>query len=94
MRTLNSNSIIMRESSFVSADLDSEVVMMDAATGTYYGLNEVAGTIWHLLGEAKRVDDLVTRLVEDYEVERTQCQRDVLAVLEEMHQRGLIKVAQ
>lgn len=34
MRTLNSNSIIVRESSLISADLDNEVVMMDAGTGT------------------------------------------------------------
>lgn len=94
MWTLNSNSIVVRESSFISADLDNEVVMMDAATGKYYGLNEVAGTIWHLLGEAERVDALVTRLVEDYEVERAQCQREVLEALEEMRQRGLINVVQ
>lgn len=57
-----------------------------------YGLNEVAGAIWHLLGEAERVDALVTRLVRDYEIERTQCQREVLEVLEEMRQRGLIRL--
>ncbi len=93
MSGLNSSSVVIREASFVTSTLNDEVVMMNPESGAYYGLNETASAIWELLDKAKPVDFLVARLAEDYYVERSQCERDVLDALEYMWHKGLIKIA-
>jgi hypothetical protein len=92
MNTLSSASTVKREPSLVTSTLNDEVVMMDAESGTYYGLNDTASSIWNLLAEARSVETIIDQLVEIYEVERFECEHDVLAALEDMRQRGLIEV--
>lgn len=92
MKALESSSLVFRDPTLVSAQLDDEVVMMDAEQGTYYGLNETSGMIWQLLEQPSAVETVVAQLLKTYEVERAQCEREVLVLLEDMRTRGLIKV--
>lgn len=92
MIPLSPISTVVRDPTLVTSSLSGEVVMMDTQSGTYYGLNDTASAIWNLLDRAKSVAIVVDALAEAYEVERSQCERDVLVALEEMRQRGLIGV--
>ena len=38
-------------STVISADIDGEVVLLDARSGDYFGLNRVAARAWTLLAE-------------------------------------------
>lgn len=92
MTPLHQASIVTRETSFVTSTLDDEVVMMDATSGTYYGLNDTASSIWNLLAESRSVATVIDQLAETYDVERSRCEHDVLVALEDMRQKGLIKI--
>ncbi|HEY9729167.1 MAG TPA: lasso peptide biosynthesis PqqD family chaperone [Chroococcales cyanobacterium] len=76
----------------VSADLAGEAVILNLKSGVYYGLNAVGGRIWQLLQEPRTVAAIRDTLLEEYEVDRDSCDRDLLAVLQELATAELIEV--
>jgi hypothetical protein len=76
----------------VSADLAGEAVILNLKSGVYYGLNEVGARIWQLLQEPRTVAAIRDTLLEEYEVDRDGCDRDLLALLQELATAELIEV--
>jgi hypothetical protein len=69
-----------------------EVVVLDLATGTYFGLDPVGARIWELMGEGKTLGEICDRMEEDYEVSREELERDTLRLAEELNGQGLLQV--
>jgi hypothetical protein len=71
-----------------------ETVILDLASGTYFGLDPVGARIWQLMGERKTRAEIFTTMLEEYEVEREQLEADVLRLATELAERGLVVPAQ
>jgi hypothetical protein len=67
-----------------------EVVILDLATGTYFGLDPVGARIWELMGEGKTLAEVCDRMLDEYEVTREELERDVLRLAEDLVEHGLI----
>jgi len=76
----------------VSSSLGAEAVILELTQGVYYGLNEVGARIWELLKEPRRAGEIRDVILDEYEVEPEAVTRDVLALLTELADRGLIEV--
>lgn len=74
------------------ADLGSEAVLLDPSSGSYYGLNEVAARILDLAREETTIDQIVDRLLDEFDVERQRLAADVVTFVEDLEARGLIDV--
>lgn len=90
---LNADSIVQRNLEMISADADQEIVMVCVSKGFYYGVAHVARDIWLMLAEPKKISELVGRLMDQYEVDASSCERDTLDFLERLLDEGLIKVS-
>ena len=90
---INLNSVVSRNPQIISSKMDNEVVMMSVEKGNYYGLNQVGSEIWEKLNEPLTVTDLCSKLLIEYNVEREQCERDVMPYLEKLVEEGLILVS-
>jgi hypothetical protein len=77
----------------VSSDLSGEAVILNLQSGTYYGLNAVGASVWNLIQSPKTVDQLREALLEEYEVEPEDCDRDLHQLLEDLHNVGLIEIS-
>lgn len=75
-----------------SADLDGEVVLLDVSSGRYFGLNGVAARIFNLVTEPRTLAQVVDVLVAEYEADRALLHADATAFLDELVQRGLVRV--
>ena len=71
-----------------------ETVILDLASGTYFGLDPVGARIWGLMGEGQSLAEICTTMLEEYEVERAQLEADVLRLAAELAERGLVAPAQ
>jgi hypothetical protein len=71
-----------------------ETVILDLASGTYFGLDPVGARIWQLMGERKTLAEICATMLEEYEVEREQLEADVLRLAAELAERGLVAPAQ
>ena len=85
-------SIVVAAKEQVSSDLAGEAVILDFKSGVYYGLNEVGASIWNLIQEPKTVNEIRDAILEEYEVEPEQCDRDLKAILQQLADEGLIEV--
>jgi hypothetical protein len=70
-----------------------ETVILDLATGTYFGLDPVGARIWELMGEGKTLAEICDRMLEEYEVSREELERDTLKLAQDLADQGLISRA-
>ncbi|MEO6526554.1 MAG: PqqD family protein [Gemmatimonadaceae bacterium] len=75
----------------VFTTLGTEAVILGMRDGVYYGLDAVGARVWSLLTTPQRVSEVVAVVVEEFDVASEQCARDVLALLEDLAARDLIR---
>jgi hypothetical protein len=89
---LSFDSIVVASSKQVSCPLGEESAILNLKNSVYYGMNAVGTRVWTLLKEPKKVADVRDAIVDEYDVDAGRCGRDVLALLEQMRDEGLIEV--
>ncbi len=87
-----SNSKVVAVPEQISSELAQEAVILNLKSGVYYGLSEVGASIWNLIQQPKTVNEIRDAIVTEYEVEPERCDRDLLALLQELEAEGLIEV--
>jgi hypothetical protein len=85
-------SVVVQITELVVAELDGETVMMSVENGKYYGLDEIGSYIWPLIKEPRSVKDVCELLLEEFDVDRQQCERDVLAFFNHLAEEKVIRV--
>jgi len=91
-RKLSGRSMVVVSQDQVSCDLSGESAILNLKAGVYYGLNEVGTRIWKLIQEPRRVGDLRDAILEEYEVEPDRCEADIMVLLQDLLDNGLIEV--
>ena len=86
------NSIVTQAEDQVSTDIDGEVVLMGIENGNYYGFDKILSRIWTLIETPTTISSLIEQLMQEYDVERSECESDVLSVLNEMLEDKLISI--
>lgn len=76
----------------VSCDLSGESIVLELDSGVYYGLNDVAARVWALAQSPVTLHAVVRTLLDEYDVDRDQCERDVLGLVHDLRERGLLDV--
>ena len=89
---ISTSSVVVAAQDQVSSDLGEEVVILQLRNGVYYGLDEVGARIWDLIQEPRTVNEIRDLLLDEYDVEPERCERDLLALLEELVAEGLVEV--
>lgn len=90
--TLDLQMRVHRTDDVLNTEIDDQTVMMDIEKGSYFGLNPTATRIWALLVEPTVIADLCDRLMEEFDVPREQCEKQVFKFLGELLDRGLIQI--
>lgn len=89
---ISRHSIVVASQDQVSSELSGEAVILNLRNGTYYGLDAVGATIWGLIQEPRSIEAIHTALLEQYDVEPERCERDLLALLQELAAAELVEV--
>ena len=69
-----------------------ETVLLDLASGVYFGLDGVGKRIWESIADGDSLGAAVEIIVAEYRVEKTQAQADVIAFANQLIERGLLLV--
>ena len=88
---LSEHSMVVAVNHQVSSDLGGEVAILDLEAGMYYGLEEVGARVWALAQEPRTVQEIQDRIVDEYEVDSASGRRDVLALLQQLADKGLVE---
>jgi hypothetical protein len=76
----------------VSTAIPGEAVILDPASGRYFGLDGVGARTWELLHGSTTLAQLVETLAAEYDVDASTCERDVRLLLADLRARGLIEL--
>jgi hypothetical protein len=89
---LSATSIVGATRDHVSCSLGDEAAILNLKNTVYYGLNPVGTRVWDLVQQARSVREIRDALLDEYDVEAEQCERDLLDLLQKMREQGLIEV--
>jgi hypothetical protein len=90
--TILTHQVIVRAPEAVSAEIAGETVILEMASGKYYALDPIGTLIWQTLESPCSLNDICSRLLDAYQVDRETCLRDVLALVSEMADSGLVQL--
>lgn len=71
--------------------VQTDTVILNAATNAYVSLNGSAGRIWELFGAGHTADEVQAMMVDEFDVETDVVAADVAATLQSLLQRGLLE---
>jgi len=72
-------------------ELEGEAVLLSLDEGCYYGLDELGTRIWKLLDADFDSEQVVERIIEEYDVDRETARKDLDAFLADLEKSGLIR---
>lgn len=73
--------------------MGAEQAILQLDSGKYYGLNPVGARVWQLLAEPRKVSEILTTLLAEYDVPADRCRADLFALLLKLREAGLIEVS-
>lgn len=73
-------------------EIGGEAVLLDLASERYFGLDPVGTRIWALLGEGHALDRILVMLADEFDAERGRIEVDLLALVRQLAEAGLVKV--
>ncbi len=74
------------------AEVQGETVVLQLASGQYFGLNDVGSRIWCLIQSPTSLAALIEKLLVEYDVSRDRLQNDILRIVEEMLKAQLVEI--
>ena len=77
----------------VFRELDGEAVILNLATGIYFGLNEVGTRIWNLIHQHGSLQQVFETMREEYEVAQEVLERDLRQLVGLLWAKGLVDVS-
>lgn len=76
----------------MARQVGDEHVILDLASGTYFGLDPVGSRAWELLSTGKSLAEVCDTMIEEYDVTRATLEADILALVQTMIERQLVNV--
>lgn len=71
--------------------IDGEAVLLDTNTGVYYSLEDTGSRIWEMLDGTMTISDIVSRIVEEYEVSEDRAIEDAGKLFADLEREGLVE---
>jgi hypothetical protein len=74
----------------LSRQVGDETVLLDLASGQYFGLDKVGKRIWDSISGGRSLAETADSLVAEYEVGEEQASKDVIDFVTNLVDRGLL----
>ena len=79
-------------SEVLTQEVGGETVILDLKSETYFGLDEVGTRIWQLLVEQEDIRTITATMLNEYDVEENQVEKDIQNLLTQLDEAGLINL--
>ncbi len=73
-------------------DLSGEKVMVDFEQGKYFMLKGVGNDIWDMLIDDITVEQIVNRLLQEYDIDQETCEKETMEFLEGLEKIDIISI--
>ena len=77
-----------------STIVEEDAILLNTHTNKYFALDEVGTGLWNLLSEGKLLRECHRVLLQEYEVDHAQLEKDILELLEQLRNHKLVEIVQ
>jgi hypothetical protein len=71
--------------------LQGETVLLDLASGTYYGLDSVGTRVWQGIEQHGQLNKVREAILNEYDVSEQQCDADLVDIVADLINKGLLE---
>jgi hypothetical protein len=89
---LSDESRIAASAHQVSCDLGGEAAILNLKNSVYYGLDSVGTSLWSLIQEPKTFAEIRQALLDIYDVDSSELESDLQALLGQLSEQELIDI--
>ena len=89
---LNPSDILVAAPDQVSCDIGSQMAILNLKSGIYYGLDSVGSRVWEMVQKPRRLSEIETALLEEYDVQPEQLASDVRGLCKKLLKAELIEI--
>ena len=90
---INLSSKVQASKDQVSSDLSGEIAVLQLEEGMYYGITGAGTFVWkQIQSGARSVRDLKEEILRNFEVDEARCERDLLKILNQFSDAGLLRI--
>ena len=90
MSQVSMETVLVVPEDVIFRELDGEAIILNLATGMYFGLNEVGTRVWATVAASGTLGHAVDALAGEYDVDRPALERDVLELAGQLIDKGLV----
>ncbi len=76
----------------VAREVGGETMLLDLASGTYFGLDPIGGRLWQVLEQGGTLAQACDQIANDYDVARDVLETDMLALISQLVDKRLLVV--
>lgn len=77
----------------VAREVAGEMVLLDLASGIYFGLDPVGSRVWARLADSQAgLSDLADVVEAEFDAPRNVIEHDLVQLLEQLAEKGLVEV--
>ncbi|WP_078595900.1 lasso peptide biosynthesis PqqD family chaperone [Evansella clarkii] len=91
-QNIYTNTLVSQFPGSIVSDMDGEKVMLSISKGKYYNLGEIGGRIWELIEQPISIEEIVIRLLEEYDVKKTECEEQVINFIDMLRKEELVEL--
>ncbi|MGJ9459030.1 lasso peptide biosynthesis PqqD family chaperone [Oceanobacillus sp. CF4.6] len=92
MKTVSLKDVVSQMEGNIVSDMDGEKVMLSIQNGKYYNLGDIGGEIWDGMKEPIAIQQLISTLVSQYDVDESVCEEQVIYFINLLYAEGLINL--
>jgi hypothetical protein len=85
------NTLRLRADDLTWRAIDGEVVAVDIASSVYLGANPAGALLWSMLAAGSCRDELASKLVETFGIDRARAESDVATFVQTLSARNLLE---
>ena len=74
----------------VCREIQGEAVLLNLATGVYFGLDPVGTRVWQLIGEQGSTEKIAEAMLAEYEVDDRRLRQDLDDLIRQLRDKGLV----
>lgn len=75
----------------VYREVDDRIVLINLDSGYYYSLNEVGRLIFRCIVDKKDIDNIIDKILNEYEITREKARNDIDSFLSELTKENILK---
>ena len=92
MFSISPTLIVCAHPNQVHSEMGEDVVVLSMQRGAYFNLNPVGAFIWKKIQTPVSTQALRDAVLEEFEVPARECERDLLEILTELKDNGLLEI--